>query len=122
MYADNNLTIPYCVHLCSAGFYADPYTLTCTDACNNDPQTYGFDNTTVRLCVESCPFPYIADNTTYTCVIYCGSTERPYLDKASKSCVSNCSSLIYRFSYMPLNQVINGTCVTFCPPGFFAYL
>lgn len=102
--------------------FADPFTLTCTGACNNLPQTYGFDNTTSRICLSSCPYPYIADTTTFTCVLFCGSTDRPYLDKASKSCVpvSQCSSLVYQFSYMPLNQIINGTCVKYCPPGFFA--
>lgn len=34
----------------------------------------------------------------------------------------NCSSLVYRFAYMPLNQITNGTCVDYCPTGFFALL
>lgn len=110
LYGDGTLTIPYCVKLCSPGLYADPYTLLCSGSCNTLPQTYGFDNTTTRICLESCPYPYIADNTSFTCVLYCSNTDRPYLDKASKSCVSQCSSLIYRFSYMPLNQITNGTC------------
>lgn len=125
-----NLTVPFCVKLCSSGLYADPYTLTCVGACNKNPQTYGFDNTTngvydnttQRICLASCPYPYIADNTTFTCVLYCGSTDLPYLDKASKSCVLNCTSLIYKFSYMPANRITNGTCVDYCPTGFFALL
>ena len=28
-YADGSLATPACVHLCSPGYFADPYTLTC---------------------------------------------------------------------------------------------
>ncbi len=29
---------------------------------------------------------------------------------------------MYQYAYMPTGQTVNGTCVKFCPPNFFAYL
>lgn len=42
-YADYLLSIPKCVQYCSATTFANPNTLKCESACNNNPITYGFD-------------------------------------------------------------------------------
>lgn len=83
---------------------------------------YGFDNTTHRICLQSCPYPYVSDNATNECEIQCNNPLYPYLDKASKSCVAVCTSVIYQFAYLPNGFTTQGTCVDFCPTGFFALL
>ncbi len=50
------------------------------------------------------------------------STQYPYLDLATKSCVAKCTSPMYQYAHLPTGQTVNGTCVKFCPTGFFAYL
>lgn len=56
LYADSTIDPPKCVHICSPGYYADPYTLKCTSACHKSPQTYGYEDkvdmtATIRICV-----------------------------------------------------------------------
>lgn len=103
-YADSQLGVPACVGLCTAGTFADPYTLTCTAVCRDSPKTYGFDDGTRRICLSSCPYPYVADDVSHECELKCDNPSLPYLDKASKSCVASCSSLLYKWSYLPTGQ------------------
>ena len=126
-YGDANLAIPKCVSLCSLGSFSDPYTQTCVTSCHTYPQMYGFDNgftnsSAIRACVYSCPYPYVADNATFKCKISCTNSSLPYIDQASQSCVSACTSPIYQYLYMPIGSTVNGTCVKFCPNGTFALL
>jgi hypothetical protein len=129
-YGDSNLAIPACVPICSSGSYADAFTQTCVSICRNSPKMYAFDNgqtvNAIRECVYSCPYPWVADNTTAKCFIQCNNAAFPYIDLALKSCVSNCSSPVYNYKYMPIGQTVNGQCVKFCPTvggiTFFALL
>jgi hypothetical protein len=79
-------------------------------------------NKNVRVCVATCPYPYVADNSTHKCEQKCNNVLYPYLDKAVKSCVKKCTSSIYKFSYMPTGNTVEGECVKFCPNGTFALL
>lgn len=116
-YADYLLSIPKCVQYCSPNTFADPYTQKCKSTCGSSPMTYGFDgfdqvkNKNVRICLTSCPYPYVADNSTHQCEQKCDNVLYPYLDKAVKSCVKKCTSQIYKFSYMPNGNTVDGECV-----------
>lgn len=70
-----NVTVPLCVTICPANYYASPIDRVCYigGSCPTTPVRYYADDTTGK-CVTSCPSGYFADSTNGRCVIYCSSS------------------------------------------------
>jgi hypothetical protein len=123
-----NASIPICVTICPANYYAYPINRRCYSggSCPTTPVAYFADDTT-NLCVLSCPSGYFADTFTGRCLIYCSSGFFAYA--ANKSCVSNCPAGEYRSSVTRscvrncttgyYSDANSGNCLTICPSGTF---